>query len=1201
MPEARGGLAVQCPLCKQLQPPPESDTLLGRVVAGKYRLEQLVGVGGMGRVYRAEQTVLGRTVAVKVIHPHLLGDSSTASRFNTEARAASRLNHPNSVSIFDFGRDEPDGMLYLVMELLAGRDLATVAFDHERLTLTRMLSICDQVLGALAEAHALGVIHRDLKPENIVLARMQSGLEVVKVLDFGLATILETKRRMTLPGVICGTPEYMSPEQAAGRELDGRSDLYGLGVLLYEMIADRLPFEGKTPAELAHAHQHAPVPPLGRVAPQAIPEPLVKFVHRSLAKAPADRFASAHAMQEALRDISEYLSVVEGNVMSWRCHQCQGPNAPTALGCVHCGAVRHGEAVLERAVLPATGLNVPLVLSGTRARRAESLSLGRPDILRRLLRNLREGHPAVLWLSGAAGSGKSALLHAAAHALAADSSASRKPVKGEAGARSGVRVLHLVAQESERFEPYALLSSLLAQASTPRVLADRGSMYPWCRRLGSQRWRADLRKNLTPLALDIACDPAVFDRAISELEAPCGELFPEASDATEVVAHVVALLLAKLVGRTGPLRIFVDDVDLADPLSLLVLRRLSRDLRVASAESGHQASSLEVMPRADEDGAVLPPGVPLALLFASRQPLAADWPCESMVLEPLSLAAAESFLTDDGATRAPQTLPSAIKLGELRQPAMLRQLKALGYRDETDSFTALTLSDSIVARFGHLNIPTREVLQWLAVVPDGLLAGQLALLAPEVATEVDIDALVNGAWLGEEARESKHLSLAGRWLRDVVYDLIPKERRRLMHQAVVDQAKALGLSSTEVMIHAVAAKEAALAVTLAERLSLRVLGAGSAELEVSFARFFLDFVRAQALETGEAMWDRAVGRFSAALACALGRLGLRTEADAVLIETLHFLPQRASGHFSVRLAQAQLALLRGDVEQAGERVRFLVHEKGDSGADSSSIVLAQALEARVFARQGQLERAARCLEVALDLGGEGVDNAPNEALRALFEVAGGIAKSQGVRAAKALLSAVFDLRQPTQAAIYALKVLGDWSFAAGDLDEAGRIWRQAMNHALRLGELGAVRRIRRRLSDFRSFQGDLADEVKGRAPKRGLAPSGAAHALAGRAANGVRLSSVSAADRRAPSVTSEHEGERNRHRTIPDVGLAWGQEERSDCPTASSSLPPSIEVPLEHAEAEPSVARSADMKRTTLAEALDVPGASETRPPPSRQ
>ncbi len=1083
VPEAHGGLAVQCPLCKQPQPPPESDTLLGRVVAGKYRLEQLVGVGGMGRVYRAEQTVLGRTVAVKVIHPHLLGDGSTASRFNTEARAASRLNHPNSVSIFDFGRDESDGLLYLVMEFLAGRDLATVAFDQERLTLTRMLSICDQVLGALAEAHALGVIHRDLKPENIVLAKMQSGLEVVKVLDFGLATILETKRRMTLPGVICGTPEYMSPEQAAGRELDGRSDLYGLGVLLYEMIADRLPFEGKSPAELAHAHQHKPVPPLGRVAPQAIPEPLVNFVHRALAKAPADRFASAHAMQEALRDVSEYLSVVEGNVMSWRCQQCQGPNAPTALGCVHCGAVRHVEASLERAVLPATGINVPLALSGTRPRRAVSAPLGRPELMRRLLRTLREGQPRVLWLSGAAGSGKSAVLHAAARELASESSAGLKSVNGKLTGRSHLRILHLVAQDSERFEPYALLASLLGQACTPDALGSRASMYPRLRRLGSQSWRADLRKALAPLALHIECDAAVFDRAISELEAPSGDLFPEASDATEVVAHVAALLLGAQVKRKGPLRILIDDVELADPLSQLVLRRLSRALRAAPADKTGHASASEMS--ADDDCGAPMHEVPIALLFASRQPLAVDWPSESAVLEPLSLAEAESFLVEGmaSAKKEPMALPSAIEVGDLRQPAMLRQLKALGYRHDSESFTALSLSDSIVARFGHLNIPTRELLQWLAVVPGGLLEGQLRLLAPEVVAEVDIDALVNGAWLGEEARDTKHFSLAGRWLRDVVYDLIPKERRRLMHQAVVDQAKALGLSSTEVMIHAVAAKEAALAVTLAERMARRVLGAGSAELEASFASFFLDFARSQALETGEAMWDRAVGRFSAALARALGRLGKRSEADAVLSETLHFLPRRESGRFSVRLAQAQLALLGGDTEQAADRVRFLLHEEGESVAGLSAVALARALEARVYARQGQLERAARCLETALDLGGEGVDNAPAEALRALFEVAGGLAKIQGVRAAKALLSAAFDLRQPTQAAIYALKLLGDWSFAAGDLDEAGRAWRQAMDHALRLGELGAVRRITRRLSDFRSFQRDHAVDMAPGAPQ----------------------------------------------------------------------------------------------------------------------
>ncbi len=190
----------------------------------------------MGRVYRAEQTNLGRTVAVKIIHPHLVGEENAAARFITEARAASRLNHPNSVGIIDFGKT-PDGQLYLVMEFLRGRDLARVTYEDGALPFRRIVDVLRQTLAALAEAHSESIIHRDLKPENIILEPVRSGGDFVKVVDFGLAKMrAETQQPgITSPGIVCGTPEYMSPEQARGDPLDARSDLYAVGVILYQL------------------------------------------------------------------------------------------------------------------------------------------------------------------------------------------------------------------------------------------------------------------------------------------------------------------------------------------------------------------------------------------------------------------------------------------------------------------------------------------------------------------------------------------------------------------------------------------------------------------------------------------------------------------------------------------------------------------------------------------------------------------------------------------------------------------------------------------------------------------------------------------------------------------------------------------------------------------------------------------------------
>src|ERR1700722_2923757 len=199
--------------------PTKEDPLVGRTLPGGYRVTHIVGVGGMGRVYCAEQVALGRTVAVKVVHPHLADDELAAARFLNEARTASRLSHPNSVAIFDFGRTE-QGQPYIVMEYLRGRDLGRVAHDEGPLTLRRVTGILKQTLAALEEAHALGIVHRDLKPDNIVLEPLRSGLDFVKVVDFGLAKILEGGApssggvgALTRPGLVCGTPESMSPEQ----------------------------------------------------------------------------------------------------------------------------------------------------------------------------------------------------------------------------------------------------------------------------------------------------------------------------------------------------------------------------------------------------------------------------------------------------------------------------------------------------------------------------------------------------------------------------------------------------------------------------------------------------------------------------------------------------------------------------------------------------------------------------------------------------------------------------------------------------------------------------------------------------------------------------------------------------------------------------------------------------------------------------
>jgi serine/threonine-protein kinase len=319
------------------------DPLIGRTLPGGYVILDLVGIGGMGRVYRAEQTNLGRTVAVKIIHPHLVGEENAAARFITEARAASRLNHPNSVAVIDFGKTE-DGQLYLVMEFLRGKDLARVQYEEGPLSFRRIVSILRQMLAALSEAHHLGIIHRDLKPENVILEPVRTGGDFVKVVDFGLAKMRAEAQApsITSPGIVCGTPEYMSPEQGRGDPLDARSDLYAVGVIFYQLLTGRLPFEAESPTQVVLMHITEPPPDPRATAPERmIPSLLADVCLMSLAKDPAHRFGNADEFSEALADA---LTQIESAMPrapgagSRKCPACGAINTTGQKFCGECGS-----------------------------------------------------------------------------------------------------------------------------------------------------------------------------------------------------------------------------------------------------------------------------------------------------------------------------------------------------------------------------------------------------------------------------------------------------------------------------------------------------------------------------------------------------------------------------------------------------------------------------------------------------------------------------------------------------------------------------------------------------------------------------------------------------------------------------------------------------------------------------------------------
>jgi serine/threonine-protein kinase len=293
------------------------DTLLGQTLDGRYQVESILGIGGMGKVYLGRHKQLNKAVAIKVLLDSLASREDINQRFINEARAASMIGNPHIIDVSDFGQ-LPNGSTYFVMEYLRGQSLGELIVPGKPLPLHQLLNISLQVTEGMAAAHDAQIVHRDLKPDNIFLYHRGRDKEFVKILDFGIAKV-PTDSKLTLPGVVFGSPDYLSPEQAAGRRVDHRSDVYSMGIILYEMATGRLPFSADNYEDILRMHltQEPPLPRSFVPDPKALPPGLEAIILKALCKDPAERYQGMNELQADLLRIQMGLRPEALNYRKW--------------------------------------------------------------------------------------------------------------------------------------------------------------------------------------------------------------------------------------------------------------------------------------------------------------------------------------------------------------------------------------------------------------------------------------------------------------------------------------------------------------------------------------------------------------------------------------------------------------------------------------------------------------------------------------------------------------------------------------------------------------------------------------------------------------------------------------------------------------------------------------------------------------------
>ena len=893
-----------CPDCGfgiQQGPKEDADPFIGMTIDNKFKLRELIGSGGMGNVYLADQQKVGRTVAVKIMHRHLLGDERAAARFITEARAASQLNHPHSISVLHFGQTNA-GILYMVMEYLRGKSLDTVLDDEFPIPFARVANILCQVMDAVDAAHHLNIIHRDLKPENIFLENTMDQ-DFVKVLDFGVAKMLERKDSGTItsPGLVPGTPEYMSPEQARGGTLDPRSDVYSMGVILYEMLTDSVPFKGKSALETMMSHvQDQPIPPSERRPDRNIPKAMDTIVLWALTKTPSERISSAAQFRDVLSAWAEVSGIWPGRK--------ELEAAPPV------GQARVLEEFLTRDELKSIDDGmlaeeekqaVDVSFEAVRRLRTDAhLAITRGTLLGRdrelgiLKRFMASKKGRAIRIEAPPGSGKSRLVQECI----------RKARK------EGRDVIHCTPDAG-----WAAITLMPMQTAAARCLSLS---------LASCRYEDSVRRATEPLGVEEEDLPGLFELFCIDTsdEPPVMEI-----DERRRERAVALRNLTHCAAAQKPTLMVFEDVDQYDLPSQELVAWLA-----ASQEK-----------------------VDLKLVITHSPRYLQLWSENVKHLEVADLE--EQACNDLLKVMLEQEDPALAKrcIGiSGGNPLFLIQLV---YADIFEGIwqPPPKLVDLVVARMERVSQKERELLQWLSVLNDWVTTENLYTMGGGDLDPTLLDNLVDRGYLQSH---SGGYTFVHRIVAMAVYSTIPAEVRRRLHDMVAAHLRTQSMPDTTVAFHSHEAEDGPRAMKeLMKAGSLAVRGLDPK----SAVQWFSKAIETVRKEWGKGRidayeLDNMAVDLAHRLAMALREIGDTQTARGILEETLSVSAGEAASRAALRLELGRIDQELGQLQRASRQLQLARADAESAGADPQNAEIARQL-ARVVGLLGRKEEASRLL------------------------------------------------------------------------------------------------------------------------------------------------------------------------------------------------------------------------------------------------